>query len=279
VYVQTLGVLLPYQINFRGLPILAVAEGELTPADYGNFVPRYSPLISQPRQLLERFQRLPQSFAGNPYGVELREGFGLPFWLGDGTAWRDIESTAALSWKTDLPVSTIDLRFTNIIMAESTSSARIVLKQNERELATLEVPVQTEKTISVSPLEGLDHLVIEKSYLATEAANQVVLLQAVQFDGTNIPLTAYTYPFGDTLNPALTSAKYRTYNLADSHDLWKLWHSRSRVYEQSLDLWWVRSYYYWDLPHRLFELLFLGNVLLLGTAIIMLLQESRKSRL
>lgn len=275
VFVQALGVLLPYQINFRGLPLLEIAEKQVTQADYGNFLPRYSPLVSQPRQLYERIQRFPATLRTNASGVELREGFGLPFWLGDGTAWRDIDGVASIEWRTDTPVQRIDLRFTNIIMADSTSSAVIKLKQNDTILETVEVPAQTEKTVSVSPAADFGHVIIEKSYTATGAANQVVLLQSLQFDGTPIALDAYDYPFGQPLNETLTHSVYRTYELNDKDDLWKLWHSRSRLYEQSFDIWWIRSLYYWDLPHRLIMSLFLGN---LGFFIATLLLFAREYR-
>jgi len=276
VYVQTLGVLLPYQINFRGLPLLEIAGKQVTQADYGNFLPRYSPLVSQPRQLFERFQRLPQSFHKNEYGVELREGFGLPFWLGDGTAWRDIEDTASLEWDENVAVKNIELRFTNIVMADSTSSARITLKQNDEVLSTLEVPPQTEESISVSPQAGIYHLVIDKTYVATGAANQVVLLQALQFDGNPIAIDSYTYPFGEVLTQKLTNSQYRTYDLAHKNDRWKLWHSRSRLYEQSFDLWWIRSYYYWDLPHRFITGLFFCNLLAFIFSTVLFLRYHRK---
>lgn len=257
--VQLLGVLLPYQIKFAGLHQLEVQGINLSPWDYGNFIPRYSPVLNQPRKLAKALLNFGPALNEGEFHLQLREGFGLPFKVGNERIYRDMRDKATLHWENTGSSQIVTLQFINVPTETSSSSARISIYEGDSILEETEILAGEEKRIDLFPQATTQQLYLEKSFTASNSASQPFFLQSVEINGKLSPLGSYDFAYSQPLNEKLTQAHYLGLDVRSSEDQWKLWDLRSQIYEQTLDIWWIRHMYYWDLPHTFFWCLLLLN--------------------
>jgi len=77
----------------------------------------------------------------------------------------------------------------------------------------------------------------------------------------------YQYPYVSRISEKLQGQQYNYWG-GSNRRLWDLWMMRAIIFENTLDLWWLRPLHYWDLPKKFFAGLFLGNVVVfVGTGL------------
>lgn len=257
--VQLLGVLLPYQIKFRGLqPEFRLNETRFTVADYGNFIPRYSPLINLPRVLVARIKSIRQQTQHGHYNVRFFDGVDFPFDIA-GTQWRGLRPSAyiAIKGSDQLPLDKIRIGLANVPVSTASAGAIVRLYSGGQLLGETRLTSGQWGNLEVS----LPHTTRELTLRLDTAIEiekpkvQAIFIRDMSVNGIPISLKTLDFPYVQPLAAAMTRATYRYFGKIET-DPWQYWYLRSQVYEETLDLWWLKALYYWDLPHPFFALIF-----------------------
>lgn len=280
IWIQALGVLLPYQIKFGTLPTkLYINQLEYQQADFGNFIPRFSPLISMSRHLVRRLREFPKAIERGPYEVRFLEGFEFPFFLGNRIPWRGVGKTAYLQFKNTSaqPVRTLDFEFSNTRLdSESSYPIQVSVVLNNSVLGS--TTIDSEKwgqILAEFPSDsetGVYTLRLEREFVGTNSAQQVLFLKDLVINQTPVNLASLDLMLYEPLASNMSGVQYRLPNQG-KENRWFSWYQNSAVYEGSFDLWWVRALYYFDYPKPLLVILITlvaGN---LFTGIALMLRE------
>lgn len=281
--VQMLGILLPYQIKFHDLsPEFRLNGVRFTTADYANFIPRYSPLINMPRELAKRLIEFPETRNHGIYNVRFIDGFDFPFKLGNREQWRGIHQTAyfSLNAPDNHPVTKMKIGFSNTRLDPTSSySAILRLLQGDTLIASGSAKADTwgEFSTATDKLTGKQEFILETQFVGTPSAKQVVFIRSLDINDTPVSLKTLDMPYVQPLSQAMTDAKYRYFGKIETNP-WFYWNMHSEVYEGTLDLWWVKALYYWDLPKSLFGVLFAIDIgVMVFTAYELRLSFKRRS--
>lgn len=272
VFIQILGTFLPYEIKFDGVPYQTyIGDHRLTTWDYGNFLPRFSPILRQTKSLVKQAIHLPGTLSHGPYKVVLKDGFDIPFKPGNGEIWRGMHETSLLQLDhtTKRPVREIELRISNQTPStESSYLAETTIRLNGQQIATKQTKPDEVVPVTISPAdqlhEGYNTLALETRFVGTQSATQQAYLRSLEVNGENIPLTSLDYPYAQPLAQKMTGKPYTFWGNQENNN-WKLWFMRSGVYRTTFDFWWLKYLYYWDLPGSIYLPLFF--ITLGGTAI------------
>lgn len=271
-YIQVLGVALPYQIRFAGLALKADINGRKTDLnEYGNLIPRHAPVYTMTKTLGKRIKQFPSLYDHGKYNLKLTEGFSGIFDNG-GVVMREIlpESTISFTQNSSLPINSLALQLINYqIDPASSISAKIMTTLNGgSEVATiLSAGQDTSFSIPVDQnFLGNQNLIristnLDNTQVTSIANKQVIFLRNVIINGKSQPLKTLDYPFVSPFSKKMMGSEYHTLN---SQDKWKVWHTRSAMYENTFDLWWIKPFHYWDLPKPFFTILLTINVLGIG---------------
>lgn len=267
---QIIGVLLPYQIKFAGLQIDNFLNGRnFNIYEYGNEIPRYSPILKMSSTLIKRLKNL-TSLKHGQYNLKLYDGFDLPFDLG-WTTWRGTHSLANISFDNskEKPINSITIQFRNHqIDKKSQYPVRITsyLGNNEENSSNVIIPAGEEKELTVKIANLMDKenkITLESEFIGTSSAElkgiQPIFLQIFRINGTAQNIKSIDFPYVSPVSEKLYNAVYEYWGKRQT-DPWEIWYMHSGVYEQTFDLWWMRPYHYWDLPKKFFAALFLLNV-------------------
>lgn len=285
-FVQMMGVLLPYQIKFHDLePELRLNGTRITTADYANFLPRYSPLINMPRELIKRFVEFPQTISHGKYDARFIDGVDYPFKLGNNEQWRGLQPTAYISVNvpTKQPLSIMKLGFSNTRLSPiSSHSAEIKVLLNGKEIGKTQILPDKwgELTVRTEPVTGKNEIILQTTFVATTSAQQVLFLRSLDINDTPVSLKTLDLPYVQPLAQRMTNATYRYFGVIQKEP-WFFWSMHSQVYEGTLDLWWVKALYYRDLPRSLFTgmfLLFLALLVTSSIALYVYIYKKRKDR-
>lgn len=273
VWVNTVGALLPYQIRFQGLQTDAIFNGRnFNVYEYGNEIPRYSPVFTQSKRLVRRFLNVSKQYDHGTYNLRLYDGFDYPFDLG-WMIWRGMRPYAVMRFDdTDSTMETISVQVKNHQMEKTSSvSAQLAFTLNGQSIKpTVEatIPVESEREfvlpVADTPLKGSDNeLHIESVFEGTSSAfmreRQVLFLQIVRVNGVPQNIVTLDYPYVSPVSQGLHDKKYAYWGNRQK-DPWEIWHMHSGIFEQTFDVWWLRPYHYWDLPKSFFNGLFLTVV-------------------
>lgn len=277
-YVQVIGLLLPYQIKNAGLPHNLYITGDKETAslhynygEYPNFLPRFSAVFTMSKTLFKRLKALPQMYNHGEYDLRLYDGVEAPFNIG-WTVWRGLRPIALMSFdkKPEQSISDITLLMRNHVMDQNSShSAQLVYMLNNQPLpekTTITPNTEIVATLSLPSalLQENDNILrIDLAFEATSSAwikeRQVVFLQGLNINGQPQSIATMDYPYISPISQSLFGSEYVYWGGAQKY-LWDIWHVHSRVFENTFDLWWLRPLHYWDMPKSFFGALFVLDV-------------------
>lgn len=272
--VQIPGVLLPYQIRFGGLQVDAYFNGRnFNVYEYGNLIPRYSPVFSMTKKLGKRIIHIDDYFSHGEYNLKFIDGFDYPFDLG-WTVWRSIHPKARVTLEgLETTEGKIALQIRNHqINPESTYSAEITV-QDKVQL----IEPDAEEIIELPNFSG-SNLDIQTEYVGTTSAyfpkEQVIFLQALWINDEIQNLKTLDYPYVSPISQSLFGAEYYFWGNEET-DPWSIWHMHSGVYEQTFDVWWMRPYHYWDIANEIMYVGVLNGLLVLYLGIKVFTHNSK----
>lgn len=296
-YINLLGVILPYQIKYHDLePKFIINGNEFTNYTYSNFLPRYSPIIQMSKKLVKLVQALPQTLDHGKYNVSFYDGIDFPFPVGS-ERWRIIEGKGYISFDNpkEKKVRKISLGLINhpIEKASYPAVVKISLNNNillqdkkllptERKLIELNIPEnllqdksnKLQVNVEYDPLSNESNQSVQNAYKDDPSKYENKNMQPKKYipqilgiisflvNGEAINKESLDYPYVSTLGPALGGIKYSNYG-GEEKDPWKSWHIHTQIYERVPDFWWFKFLYYWDIPKAFISLLFMSNILIL----------------
>lgn len=269
-YINLLGIFLPYQLKLHNLePELFLNGQKYTNFSYSNLFPRYTPVLSMSKELVGHIKTFPKTLDHGKYNVRFFDGIDFPFQAG-GERWRVIERKGYLSFdNTGENIRSLEIGLINQPVKESSNSALLVdfalnnkhlkqsvnLKASER--AVITIPVEN------NLLKNKDNILEINPVFEDPAVSiskfQIAGLFLLSVNGMAVNLESLDFPYVSRLGPSVTGRTYQTYG-KEITDPWKFWDIHTQIYERTPDFWWIRPLYYWDLPGKLFLLLFLSNL-------------------
>ncbi|OGJ16592.1 MAG: hypothetical protein A2632_00835 [Candidatus Pacebacteria bacterium RIFCSPHIGHO2_01_FULL_46_16] len=273
-WVNLMGSSLPYQIRFAGLQTDTFFNGRnFTVYEYGNLIPRYSPVFLQSKKFIRRLIELPNLYSHGDYNVRLIDGFEYPFntgWMN----WREVLPRATILF--DVPNGTnidqLSLQIKNFQIDKSSSySAELRFAINDVEImpvprAVIAIEEEANLMLDVSDidLEKTDNrLNILANFTSTSSAQleerQVLFLQLLRVNAEQQNIETLDYPYVSPISKRLSNIDYSYWGKIQSNP-WAIWHMHSGIYEKVFDFWWLRPLHYWDLPKKIFGLLFVIDV-------------------
>ena len=257
ILVQIIGISQPYQIRFAGLQTnVDINSTTFSVSEYGNIIPRYSPLFSMSKKFIRKILDLKLAFNTNRNQIKFYDGFGYPFGS-NNNYWRSMEEYSLLKVPID---SKIAIKVVNHqIMPESTFSAQINIR-NDSEETTEIIKAGEGKILELQSKSEL--LSFNKKFIRTQSASipdkQVVFVTQAWVNDEYQNLNTIDYPYVSSISKSLLNIDYDYWGNKQK-DPWSIWHMHSGVYEKTFDFWWLRPFQYWDLPKDFFAILFLFN--------------------
>ncbi len=258
IMVQIVGISQPYQIKFAGLQSDVQFNGRnFNVYEYGNIIPRYSPLLSMSKKFVRKIIDLKLALVASKNQIKFFDGFGYPFGS-NNNYWRSVEEYAFMRVPNN---SKLAIKFVNHqIMPTSTLSAQIKIKNNGQNISQ-NIAVGTEKIIEIDTSSDL--LSLSKSFIGTSSASiperQVVFITQAWVNNELQNLNTIDYPYVSPISRSLSNIEYLYWGYKQL-DPWSIWHMHSGVYEKTFDFWWLRPAQYWDLPKDIFySLLFINT--------------------
>jgi hypothetical protein len=265
IYVNFLGVVLPYQIRFYGLESEYKLNGyRFHVSDYGNIIPRFSPVFNMSKRLYYRIHDLPKLYGNGDFNLRLVDGFGYPYII-DETSWRGLKDTAVFSFEGN-GVNSISFNIYNHYI-DASRSAQILIINEDKSIYNTSIESGSSKIITIN----FDNNILNKSTIKLKSSfegesinefskHQVLFLKDVQINNNIQNISKLDYPYVSEISKSINpSINYEFYGSNDS-DKWDIWHMHSGIYEQTFDFWWLRPIHFWDLPKKIFFTLFLTNV-------------------
>lgn len=271
ILLNVVGVLVPYQVRFAGLEANIYASGHrLSMTEYGNIIPRFSPVYTMTKTLLKRVARFGVTHDRGEYKIRLKDGFGYinPITFADG---REMFSPAILELtaKDGLPLKNIELKLQNMATEGVASyAAQLSAVIEDKKIAETKLAIGRTNSLHI-PLnddvlkEGTSQILLSYSYEGTDSAylkSQTMWLMEVLVDNQVQPMKSLDYPLVSPISRAIDPGITYAYWGGRNTNLWDQWSMRNIVYENTFDIWWMRHLYIWDLPKEIYIVLFLGNV-------------------
>lgn len=288
-YVQLLGVLMPYQIKLHELEDrFFINNTEYTNFLYSNLIARYSPVFMMSKKLVKLYQSFPQTLNHGELNVKFYDGIDFPFPVG-GEKWRVIERQGYISFDNlqKDPVKKITIGLINHPIEEASYSAvtRVSLNNKllkeqkllptERKLLELSIPGdllkarnnQVQIDVEFKSPNSKENKSFDQEYRDDPALYENKNLQPRKYVSQILGLISFSineravnkdsldFPYVSPLGPAMTGIKYKNFGGEDK-DPWKTWHIHTQMYERIPDFWWVRNLFYWDIPKTPIFLLF-----------------------
>jgi hypothetical protein len=272
IYVQILGVVMPFQIKFHNMQLeFQVNEINYPMYLYTNLLPRFSPIINQSKNLVKIVKMFPKTLEHGKYNVRFIEGVDYAFNVGT-ERWRTIDRSGYILF--DSPngseVKNISFTLINHPVATTTSSAQVEFLINDKPAQIkgniLKIGEKKEITLDVRGLELkekgnlLQIKVMQKDYQTFFDKKQILAITQMSVNNQPINLESIDAPHLSPMGPALTNAEYRNWG-GEFSNPWISWHIHTQVFERTPNFWWLYPLYYWDIPKRPFVALFILNLI------------------
>lgn len=286
-YIQLLGILIPYQIKVYNLDrAINVNNTEFTSYVYTNLIPRYTPILSTTKNLIKMAVLFPKTLDHGKYNVKLYDGINVPFNVGK-ERWRVIEGKGYVSFdnrKSD-PVKKMSFGLINHPIKESSSSAAVQFILNNHPLLEKKKEfIPTERDIVEIPVnqqflkdQGNELEIVVEYNPPLEDTSQIFAMLAFHINNTAVNLESLDLPYYSALGPAMVNAQYKTYG-ATITDPWRFWDLHTQIYERTPDFWWIKAMYYWDYPRKtifIIVALITSIVILFGFKIFIIFKKMR----
>jgi hypothetical protein len=266
--VQLAGMLLPYQIRFAGLQIDNYMNGRnFVVYEYGNVIPRYAPWFTMSKFVAKHLVTLPRYLYHGKYNVRLQEGFDAVF-VANGAKWRGMRQRSYITFESSSknPAQKLSLQLRNHTMnkvASESATMKVWVNGGEPIEKVFAVGEEGIWEVPFTP-QDKNRVDIEYNYKNTpedvvRELKQIIFLQAFRINDIAQPIQTMDYPFVSPVSKSLLKLEYPFYD-SNYANKWNVWHHHSSVYEQTLDIWWMRPLHYWDLPKKFFLALLAGNV-------------------
>lgn len=275
-YIQFLGVVLPYQTKTQGLDHnFYINSTEYTNYVYSNLLPRYSPIIMQSRGLFKTIRELPATWSNGEYNLKFYDGIDFPFLVGT-EKWRTIEGEGFISFdnKESAQINKISIGLINHPVEESSLSATLqvslngtnmlkhqeVFKPADKKIIDLNIPSELLKSknnqIIIKTDFNLDNAnktpddlskYENKTVQPKEYVPQIIGLYSFSINDKPMNIESLDIPYVSDLGAKLAGVKYQNWG-GENKDPWKTWNIHTQTYERLPDFWWFRNLYYWDIP-------------------------------
>lgn len=270
-YVQLLGIFMPYQIKYHDLEKeFYINNQQFTSYIYGDLIPRYSPILTMSKNLFKLVQNFPKTFDHGIYNVKYYDGIDFPFNVGP-ERWRTIEGKGYISFDNNKknPVKELAFGIINHPVSEASESAKLQFTLNSKPL--LEKPFNLDITqrevLKVIVKDNIlkpqnNQLVISVDYGKFEIINmhkQILGLQSFDINGQRQNMESIDVPYVSSLGPKM-GAYYQNWG-GINKDPWKTWDIHTQTFERLPDFWWIRNLYYWDIPKSWILIPFSLNIL------------------
>lgn len=270
--IQLTSILQPYQIKFSGLQQDVKLNGRyLNVYEYGNFIPRYTPVFTMSKQLVKKIANLDSLLNHGPYNLRLYDGFDFPFPIGNGH-WREIMEEGHISFgNNNTPTTSIGFSIKNHQFENPTSSysAELAVSLNETQLPnSIVIEPNQEATYNFTfddqnLFTENNHMVIQPNFIGTDSARlknqQIIFLQSFEINGATQNIATIDYPYVSQMGNVNDEPQYKYWGNIQT-DPWEIWNMHSAIFEKTFDLWWLRPFHYWDMPNLIFSTLFVINV-------------------
>ena len=259
IYVEFLGVIMPYQIKFHELDVqFFVNNTNYNAFVYTNLLPRYSPIIMMSKKLIKLKEFFPLSYNYGKYNVRFFDGISFPFNVGR-ERWRSLEETGYVSFDNNLEsnVKKITFDLINHPVSEMKVDAKVSFSLNGNEL------LKTPLILKITERKAID-LAIDEKFLKPKG-NELILKvdygkypivqnnkQLLGIIGMFINeqpqnMESISVPNVSPLGQKITGAVYNNWG-GTNKDPWKVWDIHTQTFERLPDFWWVRNLFYWDVP-------------------------------
>jgi hypothetical protein len=288
-YVEILGILMPYQIKLHYLDADFYVNGtEYTSYAYSNLLPRYSPLIMMSKNLIRLAKNFKSiTFPGN-FNVRFYDGIDFAFDVGP-ERWRAIEGQGYISFDNkpnnvnsisfdiiNHPLATTKdpLSISFILNGTKMNNTPYVLKIGERKNITLKIDSKLLKSSN-------NILRIHTNFITAHFPESNTQLSAIINMWINDKLINKEYisvPYISELGPKTAGIVYKNWGGTNT-DPWLSWNIHTQVYERAPDLWWLRPAYYWDInikPLIALFILCLVGLFISGRSILKVLKTQAK---
>jgi hypothetical protein len=268
--IQAVGVIVPYQDKFHNTEKhFYVNQTEYTNYIYVNLLPRYSPLITMPKELMKMAVLFPKTLSHGTYNVRLYDGIDFPFNVGP-ERWRVVKGQGYISFddNKDNQVSKLTFGFINHPISESSHSATLKFVLNGQSLEKQVVIAPQERKIVEIPVkkeflkEKNNQLNLVVSYdngNVLKDSTQILGIISFAINDTAVNLESIDVPYISKLGPIVAGDSYKNFGGSDNNP-WLSWEIHTQIYERVPDFWWVKAMYYWDLPRNLFKFLVTLNL-------------------
>jgi hypothetical protein len=273
-YIEMLGILMPYQIKFHDTQYNFVLNGtEYTRMVYTNLLPRYSPLVKMSKKLVKLIILLPKTLDHGPYNVRFYDGIDFPFNVGGLDRWRVIEEKGYMYFD-DLardPVRKVRLNLVNHPLNEKADSpAYVNFKINNKKMFEEDITLNLNerKSVDISFPQNLlqdknNHFEINVGFdnnsQVVKNHSQFVAMISMFINDKEVNKESIDVPYISEFGPKMTGVEYVNWG-GTNKDPWKGWHIHTQVFERVPDFWWAKAMYYWDFPKKAFLILFIFNV-------------------
>jgi len=269
--IQMVGVIVPYQNKFHNTEKhFYVNQTEYTNYMYVNLLPRYSPLITMPKELIKMAALFPKTLSHGIYNVRLYDGIDFPFNVGP-ERWRVIKGQGYISFDNNQEnkISKLTFGFINHPISEASHSAIVKLTLNGQVLEKNQVTLAPhERKIVEIPLKGellrdnnnqLEVAVIFDDESVLKDSTQILGMISFAVNDKPVNLESIDVPYISKLGPKIVGASYKNFG-GLNNDPWLSWQIHTQIYERVPDFWWIKAIYYWDLPSNLFRFLTIANL-------------------
>lgn len=274
-YVEILGVFMPYQIKYHNLETRFFVNGVEYPNSlYSNFLPRFSPIFTMSKNLILTVKAFPKTLDHGIYNVKFYDGIDFPFNVGP-ERWRTLNENSYISFDNNQmkPVQNMSFGIINHPIGNSSSSAHLQFSLNNHLLSSkpIELSLKERKLIELPIKQNYlkfteNQLIVSVKYDDPNIVkNHSQILGWINFfiNDTPINMESIDVPYISPLGPKMTGIKYQNYG-GKNQDPWLTWQIHTQIFERVPDFWWIKALYYWDFPKQLFLIAFLVNI---GTVI------------
>ncbi|HSW89398.1 MAG TPA: hypothetical protein VLH19_00830 [Patescibacteria group bacterium] len=283
-WVQLVGVSIPYILQYRDLPsTINVGSAELSYYEFASFIPRYSPILSMSAEFARKIMSFKGTVDHGSFHTIFYDGFEVPVHTGIGyiRGFRK-EGHISIKLNDDSELSKIFIRFDNIPDTQTaTASGKVHVHVNNVEIGSISTPPNSPTDFSYLVPKNLIHTGVNAIDLTVDfstdsSLEHVQYITQMTLDDQNINLGSLDYPDVSTVGQHTTPIAYQYFGNRQS-DPWVLWYLRARINERTFDLWWIKNLYYWDKPQMLLFGLFVGDVTLSVSTAIYLLKLTQDS--
>ncbi len=273
-YVEILGVAMPYQIKFQDLDYsLKVNNTVFMASAYSNLLPRYSPILMMSKKLIKLIKNLPSTLSHGFYNIRYYDGIDFPFNVGGLDRWRTIDSEGRISFdspKTD-PINKIAFNFINHPLVDTASSSAYVnfwinnkklYKEDQifnlAERKFIDLPV-TKNALTDKNNELVIAVRFDNNAEVIKKHTQIFAMMSMFVNGKEVNKESIDVPYLSQFGPKITGATYKNWGGINKSP-WVGWNIHTQIFERVPDFWWAKAVYYWDFPKKVFLIFFIFDL-------------------